>query len=71
MAVPHGAGSFALQGPRPVPPKMEGLVYKGWDFLGIFKLILCEGMVEWLVCFTNLEMDLNPCFLLRPYLHLI
>eukprot|EP00434_Breviolum_minutum_P024964 symbB.v1.2.022052.t1/scaffold1928.1/size95828/10 len=24
MAVPHGAGSFALQGPRPLPPKMEG-----------------------------------------------
>lgn len=30
MAVPHGAGSFALQGPRPLPPKMEGSVCKGW-----------------------------------------
>ena len=29
MATPHGAGSFALQGARPLPPKLDAVEFQG------------------------------------------
>ena len=45
--------------------KWKARCFRGWDFLGIFKLILCEGMVEWLVCLTNLEIGFKSMFFIE------